>query len=76
MVVGTAVVEFVTLVMVGLEELVVGGTVLDEAVVVVVTGLPHSPSREGTASGPLPMATSLEPQSSLLARWMLRLSQS
>lgn len=37
---------------------------------------PHSPAIEGTASGPLPMATRWEPQSSLLAKWRLRLSQS
>lgn len=36
-------------------------------VVVVVLGLPQSPSTEGTASGPAPMGSKAEPQSSLLA---------
>jgi hypothetical protein len=49
---------------------------VEDVLVVVVWGLPQSPSRAGTASGPLPMATREEPQSSLLATWMLRLSWS
>lgn len=37
---------------------------------------PHSPAKDGTALGPLPMGTKLEPQSSDWAKWISVLSQS
>lgn len=58
-------VGMVTEVVAGVE--VVETTELVVVVVVVVLGLPQSPSTEGTASGPAPMGSKAEPQSSLLA---------
>lgn len=43
---------------------------------VVVESEPHSPTKSGTALGPVPMATRLVPQSSLLASQTFLLSQS
>lgn len=54
----------------------VGAVVNVEAGIDAVAETPQSPATEGTASGPLPMARRLEPQSSLLAKWIFWLSQS
>lgn len=81
MVVPDDVVKFpdsLVVVMMGADVVVDGLSLVVEsgAAVVVVSGAAHSPTIDGTASGPVPIGTRLVPQSSLLATWMLRLSQS
>jgi len=66
------------------EDMAVVGTVLgpeDDIVVLLddsgdedVDAPAHAPAIDGTASGPLPIATRLEPQFAACPRWMLELS--
>jgi hypothetical protein len=63
-----------SLVLVDETEVVDAGAEVEELEVGLEDG--QSPVKEGTALVPFPMATKLDPQSSLLAMWMLRLSQS